>query len=328
MSRWRTIALAALAIAPGGAERDWHSVTRETLDTWRSPSCQALIAQSLTARDQPCGKRARSAINAWCNATSTGFLKNPKADSKGVRDHVEAQCASGVLPADKMDVVMIRPVENRTRFFTTVREPVARMMSAYGEVDAKCEGLKRGSDDCKGTRFWALPRRFREPLRFLAFLDDYERHRIPKSVQPQHASPQWKYVCDITDIALAAIFPLESKDRVAAIEALVRGDPRRRSLAGYGDVKSVDRMALNEVSVSGEGARGRLLHVARAHICRMFYADFVCFGYPIPEECAAQKTSADALTSAVDEAMRAPEDVRWKRVRRKRARDKSATASS
>ena len=112
---WRTIALAALAIAPGGAERDWRSVTRETLDTWRSPSCQALIAQSLTARDQPCGKRARSSINAWCNATSTGFLKNPKADSKGVRDHVEAQCASGVLPADKMDVVMIRPVENRTR---------------------------------------------------------------------------------------------------------------------------------------------------------------------------------------------------------------------
>ena len=218
---------------------------------------------------------------------------------------------------------MIRPVENRTRFFTTVREPVARMMSAYGEVDAKCEGLKRGSDDCKGTRYWALPRRVREPLRFLAFHDDYERHRIPKSVRRSTRRPRGS-TSAISLTSLSPRYSLEPKDRVAAIERSCEETRAGDRWPGTA-MSSVDRMALNEVSVSGEGARGRLLHVARAHICVCLWALFAS-GIRSQRNVPRRK-QVPTRSRLLWMRQRAPGTCAG-RERRKRARDKSATASS
>jgi hypothetical protein len=251
----------------------------------KNPKCQKL-------KPAKCGEQRDTVlVNAYCPELNLAYVKNPKANSMGIKKYIIEQCPGNVLPERFFAVMRLSMSGDVPYVFTFVREPFARVVSAYGEVDAKTvhekpcvAALGKGNS----SRFWEIPRG-QEPRRFEAFLDDFKYSRIPVECQPAHADPQIMRVCEVPKQAMQEIGLLERfEDQMPIIHESAKNASQRHQarLADisadsdlewewslpYGTVKEKDKKAVTRSATSK----------TRQLVYDMYEADYECFGYPFP----------------------------------------------
>ena len=306
-------------------------------DSFSQPECQRL-------RPPDCLKKTKFKSNAWCNALSLAYVKNGKAASKEVKFWMRKACPGPVLPEKLFQSLPLDAADFSSgeaaaasagnyssptlHSFTLVREPYARVMSAYAEIDSKCEehglyGLPRlpafePRDSNGGVRPPFLDiERGTEPRRFLVFLDDLFAGRIPQVCGPAHAHVQTQTVCSLPRSAVLTVGRVEnftehlhairwldpSVAKAAAVTPSAARVHRRRRL----------RPARPEVQ---QGSSSRSSSRAKAHtsrrsvvkrldrvieveandaimrrICALYASDYACLGYTLPAPCVPSSST-------------------------------------
>ena len=219
------------------------------------------------------------------------YLKTPKAASLAIQDLFQKQ-----FP-DYRWTEAHEPLPNGTVTFTFVREPVKRVLSAYGEIDVAY--ALRASPEARKAMHTAFDKIHRNghreahsgnASRLLAFLDDLVAHRFGGEDRahwmPTHAYPQLNFLCNHR---IDFIGRLEQQDADwAALQDLARIPPAERTPFPHGHGSSNKTTAsgkcwMCEVKLADEQLPASPQVLPR--LCDVFASDFHCLGYPVPPEC-------------------------------------------
>lgn len=253
-----------------------------------NPKCQKL-------KPAYCGKQRKTLIvDAYCPQLNLAYVKNPKANSTGIKKYMIEQCPGKVLPEVFFGYMEISMSGDVPYIFTFVREPFARAVSAYGEVDAKTVHEKQcvaALGKGNSSRFWEIPRG-QEPQRFEAFLDDFKYSRIPDECQPAHADPQITRVCQVPDQALREIGLLELFDEQMPIVHESAKNASEQHQARLADIISSDSILEREWSLpygfvkekDKRTVRRSATSKTRQMVYDVYEADYECFGFPFATE--------------------------------------------
>jgi hypothetical protein len=269
------------------------SIDKTWSEFWNGPECQKL-------KPANCGENSEFDALAYCPELHWAYTKNPKANSKGIKRYMSNNCPGEVYPKDKFASLKMS-LSDASYAFTFVREPFARTVSGYAEIDAKTERERKCIEAINRTgtaTFWKIPRG-QEPERFEAFLDDIRHGRIPEECEPHHGGLQTEVACGVPKQALRAIgcaenfsyhmpviydsaMKAEEHQRRTHVTAISLDEPSNL----LGDIPSV---AASTYRALKDGDKWNVKHSATAKtrqlVCDMYRADYVCFNYPLPTEC-------------------------------------------
>ena len=234
------------------------------------------------------------------------YLKTPKAASLAIQDHFQRTFQ------DYRWVDAHESLPNGTIVFTFVRDPVKRLMSAYGEIDIAY--AMRAPPEVRSimrTTFDKIKRQVPGDAsgggapRLLAFLDDLVDHRFGGDDRahwmPTHAYPQLNFLCmQRVDF----IGRLETQDADwHALQALAHiptfertGFPRGHSSTNKTRAPGVSVIdSVHNPNATAITCRACSLKLADEklpaspqvlpRICSLFASDFFCLGYALPSEC-------------------------------------------
>jgi len=179
--------------------------------------------------------------------------------------------------------------------FTVVREPIATAVAAHLEISRRPDGLAETAKPA--YRSMARNNCSAPNARFEAFLDDIERRRNLGN-QAFHAWPQALKVWASTR-PLDLVVKLEHINRgmeevLAALRA-VTGGPSIRIMAAPVVSKSrqsrLEVHTTRSVTTASDNCTLDLTDPSLLRrLCRLYFADFVCFGYELPQACLSLDT--------------------------------------
>lgn len=174
-------------------------------------------------------------------------------------------------------------------FVTSAREPLERVRSAYGEVDARAAVRSLPPN----SSYFTMPRSD-EPSRFLAFLNAVYQQRFShldyvSGSMPQHAEPPLLLRTPVALRTPVTLRVLRSErlleDWTALLNVLRPGRRAPGRLSRY-HVGEAQRARLGLAAVAEQGRAFNMTRQATCHACALLRREYTCFGYPFPPECA------------------------------------------
>ena len=256
------------------------------------PACRAALSKaplhatckstSLTSTGRTHAVYSRKAGLAYLKTAKAGSVSFQSFLIDRYRDStctVVKDCSNTNLPLGQLPAHIFG--------FTFVRDPLERALAGYAEVDAihrQSENSKKGQQQMKvaGTTFVNVPRNnfTHGAARFLAYLDDLAKGRLPRDWKPGHSCPE--------SDPLQSVEHAVRYDFVGRLESLSEDWKLMQQLAKVPLHKRttavpLDHQGKNDDYLLDEATR-RTDQVVRK-VCELYAADYACFGYELPKPC-------------------------------------------
>ena len=273
------------------------------------PSCKAALAlRPMNATCRRPGPNVNRMHSVYSKQGGLAYFKTAKAGSVSFQNFmvqhfddshctVTKHCSGTSLPAGDL------PPSSKVFGFTFVRDPLARAIAGYAEVDAvhgRFKWTHEGKKQMKaaGTTYVNIPHKH-GAKRFMAYLDDMAHGRLPQAWKPSHSCPQADPLeSDEYAVRYGFIGRLETLSEDWNLMQQLAGVPlEQRTTAAEAVPK--DHQGNNQEYLEDERIT-RTDELVRK-VCELYAADYACFGYQLPEPCRQEQEEQEEEEPALYE---------------------------